>query len=82
MLLILRKAKEAPPNEMRAMVENMPKITNGEKLNIKPDFATPVLNPSNKSIPIVKPTTAHKMAWVNIKPRIKPLPAPIAFRVP
>ena len=82
MLLILRKAKEAPPNEMSAIVENIPKINNGEKLNIKPDFATPVLKPSNKSMPIVKPTMANKMAWVNIKPRTKPLPAPIAFRVP
>jgi len=65
-LLILPNAKDAPPKEISAIVENMPNITNGEKLNINPDFATPIRNPSSKSIPIANPTKAKNIAWVNI----------------
>ena len=65
-LLIRPKAKDAPPIEIKHIVENMPSKTGVEKEKIRPELATPDLNPSSIPIPSRKPTIEKTMAWVRI----------------
>ncbi len=81
-LLILLNAKEAPLNEIKPMVENMMSNTKGEKENINPDFATPILNPCKNPNPMRNPTTVNNNACVRINWLMYVLLAPMAFKVP
>ena len=82
MPLILLRANDAPPKEIKPIVPNIANSVKGEKEKIKPDCATPLLNPSNKDKPIKKPTTENNNACIRINRLIYLFPAPIAFKVP
>lgn len=81
-LLILLSANEAPLKEIKQIVINIVSNTRGENEKSNPDFATPILKPSNKPNPITKPTTVNSIACVRINLLIYLLPAPMAFKVP
>ena len=81
-LLILLSVNEAPLREINPIVQNIANSTTGENEKIRPDFATPILKPSRRTIPIIKPTIEKNIACVRINRLIYLLPAPIALRVP